>query len=259
MRRFPLGVLLSTPFHKALSGQAITWPDARDISPDLYNSCQKIMDLPRDDVESLGLTFSADVVQNGAVDTVELVVHGLEVAVTGENREDYLDRLVAFRLMNRAVPQIMRFYQGFSTVIAAGQSLERALNIVGREELAGILESAAPDVDISDWKLHTEYSGYTPECEQVRWFWRAVEEMTPDQRRRLLYFATAVAHLPLSGFAGLPHAFRIHRAYVDEDWLPTAHTCFHLFMLPPYSSYETMRSRLLVVTQDHIVEGFGFV
>lgn len=217
------------------------------------------MELPPGDIEALGLTFSADVIQNGAVLTVDLVPGGGDVAVTGENRADYIDRLVNYRLLMQAEPQIGAFHQGLSVIIAGTQSLERALTVVGRTELEEILESASPEIDVGDWILHTEYSGYTPECDQVRWFWRAVEEMTSEQRRRLLYFATAVAHLPLSGFCGLPHAFRLHRAYVDLDYLPTAHTCFHLFMLPPYSSYEMMRSRLLTVTQDHVVEGFGFV
>ena len=87
---------------------------------------------------------------------------------------------------------------------------------------------------------------------------QVVQSMTMEQRRRLLFFSTSVAFLPMEGFAGLPSKFHIHKAHTDLTWLPTAHTCFFQLLLPSYPSLEIMNSKLYAVIEGHIFEGFGF-
>jgi hypothetical protein len=60
------------------------------------------------------------------------------------------------------------------------------------------------DIDVQDWRKSTVYSGgYTSYSPTVQWFWEAVLSYTPEQRARLLQFATASSRVPMNGFAEL--------------------------------------------------------
>jgi ubiquitin-protein ligase E3 A len=48
---------------------------------------------------------------------------------------------------------------------------------------------------------------------------------------------------------------KIQRNDVDSDRLPTASTCFNTLLLPPYSSEEKMRDRLMTAIEN--CSGFG--
>ncbi|CAI5460966.1 unnamed protein product [Closterium sp. Yama58-4] len=126
---------------------------------------------------------------------------------------------------------------------------EVVLEEVTWKEEMGCLHQPRKDrhVAVSDWQAHTVYHGYCPEDPQVLWFWEVVESLSGEQRKSLLFFATAVSNLPVNGFKGLTMGFHLHRADVDLSRLPTAHTCFHQFLLPPYESIEMMRTRLLTL------------
>lgn len=115
------------------------------------------------------------------------------------------------------------------------------------------------DLSIADWKAHTVYHGYGAKSRVIKRFWKVVESLSDDERRRLLFFATAVTSLPLAGFAGLQSRFHIHRADCSLDRLPTAHTCFFQLVLPPYPSWKVMRRSLLTITQEEVSQGYGMI
>ncbi|CAI5941686.1 unnamed protein product, partial [Closterium sp. NIES-64] len=140
-----------------------------------------------------------------------------------------------------------------------GLSLAAMLAPLSCDDLNSLLHGEDRHVAVSDWQAHTVYHGYCPEDPQVLWFWEVVESFSGEQRKSLLFFATAVSNLPVNGFKGLAMGFHLHRADGDLSRLPTAHTRFHQFLLPPYESIEMMRMRLLTfVSTSYIVHSFGF-
>lgn len=54
-------------------------------------------------------------------------------------------------------------------------------------------------IDVDDWRAHTEYSGFEADDEAVAWFWAAVEEMSQEDRAMLLRFVTGSPRAPLGG------------------------------------------------------------
>ena len=68
--------------------------------------------------------------------------------------------------------------------------------------------------------------------------------------------------MPLEGFKALQGAdgikkFNIHRAFGNDNSLPTAHTCFNQLDLPEYSTEDTLREKLMYAVKEGS-EGFGF-
>ncbi|GJN15803.1 hypothetical protein PR202_gb02745 [Eleusine coracana subsp. coracana] len=119
--------------------------------------------------------------------------------------------------------------------------------------LAGINDT----IDVKEWKAHTDYHGYRRKSHRVEWFWKAVEAMTVEQRRRLLFFWTSVEYLPFDGFSGLGSRLSIFRSHNSCDHLPTSGTCFYQLHLPAYTSYNMMQGRLQMIVQEHVSSSFG--
>lgn len=92
-------------------------------------------------------------------------------------------------------------------------------------------------------------------CLSCRHFWEVVHEMSVEEKRRLLQFATGSDRIPVGGMAKLH--FIIARNGTDSDKLPTAHTCFNVLLLPEYKTKEKLRERLLkAITYS---KGFGLL
>lgn len=139
--------------------------------------------------------------------------------------------------------------------------------------------SGLPEIDVDDWKSHTEYQNYSASSPQIQWFWRAVRSYDKEERAKLLQFVTGTSKVPLNGFKELEgmngfSRFNIHRDYGSKDRLPSSHTCFNRKFtastcttfanfkleldLPEYESYESLRSHVLTaITAGSSYFGFA--
>lgn len=104
------------------------------------------------------------------------------------------------------------------------------------------------DIDISDWKKHTEYRTYKESDIQVQWFWEIISGWDSEKKARLLQFVTGTSRIPVNGFKDLqgsdgPRRFTIEKAG-EIDSLPKSHTCFNRIDLPPYKSKEVLLQKL---------------
>lgn len=82
--------------------------------------------------------------------------------------------------------------------------------------------------------------------------------MTPEQQELFIAFVTGSAKLPIGGFSKLTPNFSVSERYVFEgkspnNDLPTARTCSNMLNLPPYTTKEILKDRLLLA----ITEGQG--
>lgn len=129
--------------------------------------------------------------------------------------------MVTYTLFNNADHRT-----GFHDIIPAD-----LISIFTEQELE-LLISGLPDIDVDDWKAHTEYHNYTAASQQIQWFWRAVRSFDKEERAKLLQFVTGTSKVPLNGFKELEgmngvNRFNIHRDYGNKDRLPSSHTCFN--------------------------------
>ena len=84
-----------------------------------------------------------------------------------------------------------------------------------------------------------------------------VSGMTLEQRKNLLFFWTSVKYLPVQGFKGLASKLYIYKSSSPCDHLPSSHTCFFRLCFPPYPTKSIMKSRLQIITQEHVGCSFG--
>ncbi|KAG7664643.1 TOM1 [[Candida] subhashii] len=199
--------------------------------------------------------FSVESDDYGEHKIIDLIPNGRNIPVTEENKQEYVRKVVEYKLQTSVAEQMDNFLIGFHEIIP-----KDLIAIFDEQELE-LLISGLPDIDVLDWQNNTIYNNYSPSSLQIQWFWRAVKSFDNEERARLLQFATGTSKVPLNGFKELSGAsgtckFSIHRDYGSTDRLPSSHTCFNQIDLPAYDSYETLRGSLLMaITEGH--EGFG--
>merc|ERR550537_1663146 len=202
------------------------------------------------------LTFSVDADEFGRVKVIDLKPDGRNIAVTDDNKLEYVQLLCEHHMTHGIRQQLAAFLQGFHELISP-----ELIAPFDANELE-LLISGLPTIDLQDLMRHTEYQGYTESQPVIQWFWKALHEFSDELKAWFLQFVTGTSQVPLEGFKGLigmrgPQKFSIHRAE-GGDRLPTAHTCFNQLDLPEYESEDIMRTKLVqAVNEAH--EGFGFV
>lgn len=244
----------SRAVYKRILGKAVSVKDMESLDPEYYKSL--IWMLENDITDVITETFSVDNDKFGVVETIDFIENGRNVAVTQENKHEYVRLMVEWRLTGSVKEQLDEFLKGFHEIIPA-----ELVAIFNEQELE-LLISGLPEIDVDDWKGNTEYHNYTASSPQIQWFWRAVRSYDKEERAKLLQFVTGTSKVPLNGFKELEgmngfSRFNIHRDYGNKERLPSSHTCFNQLDLPEYESYEALRSHILTAITAGS-EYFGF-
>ncbi|PIA18973.1 HECT-domain-containing protein [Coemansia reversa NRRL 1564] len=248
-RRF-LDAFFTSSFYKMILKKPITLDDMESVDADIYRSLKWTLE---NDVADMGFTFTVDDDRFGERVEVELKPGGKDIDVTEENKEEFVQLSVQYRVCDRIKEQFEAFQAGFHELIP-----EDLVQVFDERELELLIGGLA-EIDMDDWKKHTDYRGYTESDQVVQWFWKFVTEMDSEHQARLLQFTTGTSRIPVNGFKDLqgsdgPRRFTIEKSG-DVVALPKSHTCFNRIDLPPYTDYETLSSKLTVAIENTV--GFG--
>lgn len=231
----------SRAVYKCILGRSVSIKDMETLDLDYYKSL--LWMLENDITDIITETFAVETDDFGEKQVIDLIENGRNIPVTQENKEEYVQRVVDYRLVKSVKDQLDNFLKGFHDIIPPD-----LISIFNEQELE-LLISGLPEIDVDDWKANTEYHNYSASSPQIQWFWRAVRSFDKEERAKLLQFVTGTSKVPLNGFKELEgmngvSKFNIHRDYGNKDRLPSSHTCFNQLDLPEYDSYETLRQRL---------------
>ncbi|SCU87697.1 LAMI_0D07118g1_1 [Lachancea mirantina] len=249
-RRF-LDAFFVGALYKMMLHKKVVLQDMEGVDAEVHNSLKWILENSIDGV--LDLTFSADDERFGEVVTVDLKPNGRDLEVTDENKKEYVDLFTQWKIANRVEEQFKAFMDGFNELIP-----EDLVNVFDERELELLIGGIA-EIDVEDWKKHTDYRGYQESDETVKWFWKIISEWDNEQKARLLQFTTGTSRIPVNGFKDLqgsdgPRRFTIEKAG-EVQQLPKSHTCFNRVDLPPYADYESLKQKLTLAVEETI--GFG--
>ncbi|KAJ5585549.1 uncharacterized protein N7459_005349 [Penicillium hispanicum] len=244
----------SRAVYKCILGRSVSIKDMETLDLDYYKSL--LWMLENDITDIITETFAIETDAFGEKQVIDLIADGRNIPVTQENKEEYIQRVVEYRLVESVREQLDNFLKGFHEIIPPD-----LISIFNEQELE-LLISGLPEIDVDEWKTNTEYHNYSASSSQIQWFWRAVRSFDKEERAKLLQFVTGTSKVPLNGFKELEgmngvNKFNIHRDYGNKDRLPSSHTCFNQLDLPEYESYEDLRQRLYTAMTAGS-EYFGF-
>jgi len=248
-----LDAYFARSLYRQILGKPVDYRDVEWVDPEYYNSLCWILE---NDPAVLDMNFTVDADEFGLRRVIELKEGGTGIPVTQENKREFVQLSAQYRLLTSIKDQIDALLGGFYEIIP------KDLIAIFNEQEVELLISGTPDIDIDEWRAATEYHGYSQADPVIAWWWRALKSFNRDERAKVLSFATGTSRVPLGGFGELQgvqgvQKFSIHRAYGEPDRLPQAHTCFNQIDLPQFSSYEMLRTQLLLAINEG-GEGFGF-
>ena len=252
---------LTKPLYKHLLGHPLVASDLQYLDPELYQNLRMLPSLDEDDIEDLCKTFVVEKQEFGALTQEELKPGGAEVEVTKDNVNEYTDLLLEHYLFSSVKSQLRHLLQGFYEVVP-----HHLMSVFDSQELE-VLLCGLDRVDMADWRKHTEFRGQTNELHAehplVKWFFECCDEMSNDDRSKLLQWCTGSARVPIEGFVALQsHDGKLCRFALksvplkSENEFPVAHTCFNRIDLPKYPTKEQLRKQLDFVVKSEI-RGFG--
>ena len=230
----------SRAVYKRILGKPVSIKDMETLDLDYYKSL--LWMLENDITEIITETFSVETDDFGVTEIVDLIENGRNIPVTEENKQEYVQLMVEYRLTGSVQTQLAKFLEGKSiqmpsislklTCLGFHDIVSPELISIFNEQELELLISGLPDIDVDDWKTHTEYHNYQAVSAQIQWFWRAVRSFDKEERAKLLQFVTGTSKVPLNGFGQLEgmngfSKFNIHRDYGNKERLPSSHTCFN--------------------------------
>ncbi|KAJ5762426.1 uncharacterized protein N7511_005808 [Penicillium nucicola] len=244
----------SRAVYKNILSRSVSIKDMETLDLDYYKSL--LWMLENDITDIITETFAIETDDFGEKQVIDLIPGGHDIPVTQENKEQYVQRVVEYRLVESVREQLDNFLKGFHEIIP------RDLISIFNEQELELLISGLPEIEVDEWKNNTEYHNYSASSSQIQWFWRAVRSFDKEERAKLLQFVTGTSKVPLNGFKELEgmngvSKFNIHRDYGNKERLPSSHTCFNQLDLPEYESYEDLRQRLYTAMTAGS-EYFGF-
>ncbi|CAN0300286.1 unnamed protein product, partial [Discosporangium mesarthrocarpum] len=190
---------LSLPLLKHFLGLPLTFSDIEFTDSDLYRNLRWLRDNPG--AAALGLDFTVTMESFGAKEVVELKPGGRNLAVTDNNKEEYLKLRLKHLMLDSIREQLWHLLKGFYDVIPT-----HLISVFDYQELE-LLLCGIPEIDVAEWKSHCRYLGdYRRQGDEhpvIQWFWEVVETFSEEEKARFLQFCTGTSRLPPHGFKAL--------------------------------------------------------
>ncbi|POY71626.1 putative Acid-D-amino-acid ligase, partial [Rhodotorula taiwanensis] len=186
-----LEAYFSRSVYKHMLGKQVDHRDLESIDPEYYKSLVWMLDNDIDGI--IDLTFSVERDEFGVTEIVDLIPNGRNIAVTNENKHEYVRKIAEQRLSIEIRDQITALLRGLYEVVP-----KDLLQIFSERELE-LLISGLPDIDVDEWRSHTDLVGYSSSDPVVGYFWRAVRSFDGQQRAALLQFVSGTSRVPLEG------------------------------------------------------------
>ncbi|PIN18482.1 E3 ubiquitin protein ligase [Handroanthus impetiginosus] len=174
------------------------------------------------------------------------------ITVNLHNLEEYVTLVVDATIKSGIARQVEAFKSGFDQVFPI-----RHLKVFTEEEMERLLCGEHVLWNSDELLDHIKFDhGYTISSPPIINLLEIMQEFNLEQQRAFLQFVTGSPRLPTGGLASLNPKLTIVRKHcskgIDAD-LPSVMTCANYLKLPPYSSKEVMKEKLLYA----ITEGQG--
>ncbi|CAG9334942.1 unnamed protein product [Blepharisma stoltei] len=169
---------------------------------------------------------------------VELIEGGKEIQVTYENAAKYADLIEQYRL-NENPKAYEAIRKGMSAVIPTD-----FLNLFSWKQVETLVCGAA-NIDIDILKANTDYSNCSLTDQHIINLWEVLTEMSPKERTLFLKFVWGRSKLPSGRDWRHMTITRYNPSGNVDNYMPISHTCFFTMDLPPYTTKEVMKTKLL--------------
>ncbi|KAG5885881.1 hypothetical protein JTB14_019144 [Gonioctena quinquepunctata] len=239
--RKPLALPIAPIIWKLIVGEPVTIEDLEDTDCMYIQSLRCIRDIHLSGVTK---EYFHDVIPienfegtscTGKV--VPIVYGGRIVPLTFENRAQYYEQVVKFRLHEFDI-QVGAIREGMAEIIPVP-----LLSLMTAEYLEQLV-CGMSQISIMILKKIVRYRELDENHQLVQWLWNILENFTDSERVLFMRFVSGRSRLP-ANLADVSQRFQVMKVDKPVNGLPTAQTCFFQLRLPMYTSQEIMAEKLL--------------
>lgn len=189
---------------------------------------------------------------------VSLCANGDKKEVDNTNKLDYI-KLHAQWTTNFAIAdQLKELLHGFFDLIPQHILQDKEINLSATQ--LDLMLNGKQTIEVDELRPYVVYQAFNSKSEAtfgeghpvVVWLWQMVAEFNATERALFLQFFTGCSKIPLDGFD--PALNITQGSDLAPTALPKAHTCFNQLVLPPYESYDDMKTKFLFAMNN--TEGF---
>ncbi|KAI3965094.1 hypothetical protein MKX01_014025 [Papaver californicum] len=169
--------------------------------------------------------------------------------VNTANLEEYVSLIVDATLSSGILRQVEAFKSGFNQVFPL-----TSLKIFTGEEIDRLLRGEQDAWTSNELLDHIKFDhGYTVSSPPIIYLLEIMKDLQRDQQQAFIQFVTGAPRLPHGGLAALNPKMTIVRKHSNE-WadgdLPSVMTCANYLKLPPYSTKDIMKEKLLYAISE---------
>lgn len=243
---------LTKAFLKTILKLKMNLSDVEDSDEALYKSLTWIRDneIIEDEID---MTFTTDFDDIGVYKTVELKPGGSDIRLNEQNKHEFIELMVQYRLITQVQEQMQAFCDGFYSLIPYNE-----ISFFRPDEL-DLLICGVPEIDIEDLRRNTRYEHpYNNNHPIIKMFFNVLKRVDSEFKAKFLLFLTGSSKIPVGGFSLLLHQGRPITISPggDPDRLPCAHTCSNTLDLPYYRNENELEEKLSYAIQE--CNSFGF-
>jgi len=137
---FMLDCYFTRGFYKLICNIPLTYHDMEDVDPQYFKNLKWLLETDISDMGEL-LTFSYEEDRLGKLEAIDLIPNGRNIAVTEENKFDYVQKICHAKLFDTIKPQMEALQKGFYDIIQL-----KLISIFDHRELELVI-SGLPTVD----------------------------------------------------------------------------------------------------------------
>ena len=228
---------------KSILGTEITFYDYESIDYYFYTYISKLEYISKiknikekeNQFESFDELFF--VIKNSNNIDIELKPNGSKIQVTLDNLKEYIDLSKSERI-KEFHNSLEYLKKGFYSII--NFDILQVLTWQQIEELV----CGVNDLNIDEFKEHTEYEGYNNNDQNIKWFWEWLQSADKKEKIKYLKFVSGRSRLPKSG-TGFKYRHVISKAnYAGKNVFPKSMTCFFKLNLPEYDKKEILVEKM---------------
>ena len=207
-----------------------------------------MIDILEMDVEQLYYSFVIDDEKFGEHKTIPLKENGENIDLTNENKNEYVNLYINYKLRKSISQQVDAFIEGFNFLVPHDE-----IKMFTQSELHLII-CGVPNIDINDMRANTKFlQPYHNDHPVIKMFFNVLSKWNPKNLGKFLLFLTGSSQVPVNGFkVYVDRDKQIKIGYRDDkNSFCVAHTCFNKLDLPPYENEDIMNSKLLIAIDQH--------
>jgi len=250
----PLPLDLMPTFWMSLVNQPFSsWDLAKDFDPVTWNYLEKLQAIKQDEFSDFLSDHNEPKFAYSSLggDYVELCPYGVSRSLNWENKEEYIEMIKNSRIKEWDTRERINHIQaGLGSIVPLAYLLSTFSWSDVELKVCGV-----PGVDITFLKQHTTYQvGISEGDQHVQFFWSVLESFSQEELGKFIKFACNQDRISMSGGeegSPPPPPYPMKIAPPDKrDGDPDqqfirVETCMFMVKLPRYSTFETMREKII--------------